>query len=82
MIVVEDHRTYDFRKLEERLQQLEEASKRRAALVHPLKQHILDIVQETGDEPIKITTIANRFAREIGHRWKSREEREIGRAHV
>jgi hypothetical protein len=75
VIVVEDTKSYDVRKLEERLQQLEEYSKRRAALVHPFKQHILDIVQEAG-EPIKITTVANRFARETGHHWKSRAERE------
>jgi len=76
MILGEDARTYDFRKLEERFQQMEEASKRRAALVHPFRQHVLDIVKEAGDEPIRITAVANRFARETGHHWKSREERE------
>lgn len=59
---------YD-RKWDERL-------KWRASLVHPFKQHILDIVQEADGEPIKITRIANRFARETGHYWKSRRERE------
>jgi hypothetical protein len=76
VIFVEDTKSYDLRKLDERLKQLDELCKKRAAIVHPFKQHILDIVQEAGDEPIKITTVANRFARETGHHWKSRDERE------
>jgi hypothetical protein len=76
MIVVEDSKTYELRKREEHLQQRDEFYRKRAALVHPFKQHVLDIVQEAGDEPIKITSVANRFARETGHSWKSRDERE------
>ena len=76
MIVARDPNPYEPGSVEEYFRQRDEFYKKRAALVHPFKQHILDIVQEAGDQPIKITTVANRFARETGHRWKSREERE------
>jgi hypothetical protein len=76
MIFVEDPRTYELRKFEEHLKQRDEYYRKRAALVHPFKQHILDIVQDSGDDPIRITTVANQFASETGHRWKSRDERE------
>ena len=67
---------YEPGSVDEYLRKCDEFYKKRAALVHPFRQHVLDIVQESGDEPIKITTVANRFARETGHRWKNREERE------
>lgn len=54
----------------------DELNKKRAAFVHPFKKHILDIIQEDDGEPVKITTVANRFARETGHSWKNRAERE------
>ena len=76
MIVVEDPQTYELRRWEEHLKQRDEYYERRAAIVHPFRQHILDIVKESGDDPIRITTVANRFARETGHYWKSRAERE------
>jgi hypothetical protein len=76
VIFVEDTRTYELWKLEEHLKQQDEFYKKRAALVHPFRQHVLDIVKESGDKPIRITTVANRFARETGHHWKSRDERE------
>ena len=76
MIVVEDPNPYVPGSVQEHFRQRDEFDKRRAAFVHPFKQHILDIVQEGGDEPIRITTVANRFAKETGHSWKSREERE------
>lgn len=76
MIVVEDSKTYELRRWEEHLKQQDEFYRKRAALVHPFKQHILDIIKESGDNPSKITTVANRFARETGHSWKSRDERE------
>jgi hypothetical protein len=76
VIFFADAKTYEPRKAEEHLQHQDEFYKKRAALVHPFTQHILDIVEESGDDPIKITTVANRFARETGHRWKTRDERE------
>ncbi len=76
MIFVEDSKTYQLRKITEFLRQQDECCRKRAARIHPCKQHILDIVQESGDEPIRITSVANRFAKEMGHRWKSRAERE------
>jgi hypothetical protein len=76
MIFSEDAKTYDLRRLDEHMKQQQEFLKRRTVRIHPFKQHILDIVQESGDDPIRITTVANRFAKETGHRWQSRAERE------
>lgn len=76
MILVEDNQTFELRKFEEHLRQRDEFYRRRAAQIHPARQHILDIVKESRDIPIRITSVANQFAREIGHRWKSRSERE------
>lgn len=75
MTLDKDFRPFDFKRDDGALNQLD-ASMRRRAPVHPFRQHILDIVQEAGAEPIKITTVANRFARETGHSWKGRTERE------
>ena len=76
MILVEDNKTYEVRRFEEYLRQRDEFYRKRAALVHPARKHILDIVHESGDAPIKITSVANQFARETGHHWKLRKERE------
>ena len=71
MILVEDNRSYEVRRFEEHLRQQDEAAKKRAAQVHPEKQHILDIVQEAGG-PILIVDVANQFSREVAHYWDSR----------
>lgn len=76
MIFVEDNKSYVDRKFEEDLRQRDEYYRKRGALVHPAKQHILDIVHESGDDPIRITSVANQFARDTGHSWKLRKERE------
>jgi hypothetical protein len=76
MIFVEDNKTYELRQIEEYYRQLDAFYKKRAATVDPERQHILDLVRESGDTPIRITTVANQFARESGHHWKSRAERE------
>ena len=56
---------------EEHRRQHEELARKRAAQVHPQKQHVLDLIKEA-DEPIKIVRVANQFAEESGHRWDSR----------
>ena len=71
MIFVEDDKSYQVRQFEEYLRQRDEFYRRRAALVHPEKQHVLDIIREAGG-PIKIVEVANRFSRESGHHWDSR----------
>src|SRR5262245_44777091 len=76
MIFVEDQRSYVLRKLDEFLRQRDEYFRKLGSHVHPARQHVLDVVKEAGDEPIRITTVANQFARETGHSWKSRDERE------
>ena len=76
MTFVETPNPYEPGSVDEYLRRTDEYYKRRAAFVHPFKQHILDIVQEAGDDPIRITSVANRFAKETGHSWKSRDERE------
>jgi hypothetical protein len=76
MMVGSDPNPYEPGSVDEYFRQRDEFYKRRAAFVHPFTQHVLDIVQESGDDPIRITTVANRFAKETGHSWKSREERE------
>jgi len=76
MMVGRDPNPFEPGSVDEYFHQLDEFYKKRAALVHPFTQHVLDIVEESGDDPIKITSVANRFARETGHHWKSRDERE------
>ena len=76
MIFVEDNKTYELRRVEEHLRQRDEYYKKRAAQVHPATQHVLDIVHESDGDPIRITSVANQFARETGHHWKLRKERE------
>jgi hypothetical protein len=70
MVLVED-RSYEVRRIEEFLRQEEEVAKKRAAQVHPEKQHVLDIIQGAG-EPILIVDVANQFSHEAGHHWDSR----------
>lgn len=76
MIFVEDDRSYQLRKWDEHLRQRDEFYKKLGAWVPPARRHITDIIKESGDDPIRITTVANRYARETGHHWKSRKERE------
>jgi hypothetical protein len=71
MIIVEDNKTYELRQVEEHLRQRDEYYKKRAAQVHPEKQHVLDLIKDA-DGPIKIVDVANQFSRESGHHWDSR----------
>ena len=74
-MTVEERIAFDPEKWDEQRRRWDEISRKRAAQVHPANQHVLDIIMEAND-PIKITTVANQFARETGHSWKSRAERE------
>jgi hypothetical protein len=74
MIIVEDNKTYELRRVEEHLRQRDEYYRKRAAQVDPERQHILDIVHESDGDPIRITSVANQFARKTGHSWKPRAE--------
>lgn len=56
---------------DEHRRQQEELIRKRAALVHPVKRHILDIIEGAGG-PIKIVEVANKFAKEAGHHWDNR----------
>ena len=71
MILVEDNTSYQVRQFEEYPRQQTEVAKKRAAQIHPEKQHILDIIREA-DGPIKIVEVANRFSHEAGHHWDCR----------
>lgn len=71
MIIVEDTKTYELRRVEEYLRKRDEASRKRAAQVPPDKQHILGIIREA-DGPIKIVDVANQFSREAAHHWDNR----------
>ena len=76
MIFVEDNKSYELRRVEEHLRQRDEFYRKRGALVHPARQHVLDIVHESDGDPIRITSVANQFAHDTGHHWKLRNERE------
>lgn len=74
MIFVEDNKSYQVRQVEEQLRLQDEYYKKRAAQVHPQKQHILDIIWEA-DGPITIVNVANQFSREAAHHWDNRRTR-------
>lgn len=75
-MTVQERLAFDPEKWDEQRRRWDEMCRKRAAQVHPDKQHILDIIHEADGKPIKITSVANQFARETGHHWKLRKERE------
>ncbi len=60
--------------IEERLRQDEEARKRRMGRLHPIQDDLLYFVKEHGDEEVRNTTLAHRYARMRGYR--NRHERD------
>lgn len=72
MILVEDVKSYELRRMEEEYDRQRKSVLRGNQQIHPQIQHLLEIIQEA-DKPIRFVEVANRFAKEVAHHWDNRQ---------